>query len=59
MPDRATRKVTEVEAFEITSQASQHTNRKVHVLADEVVSTGDVSALPSAGNGDAPLGGRQ
>lgn len=42
----ATRKVSQVEAFAILSRGSQNTNRKVLVLADEVVTTGDVSGLP-------------
>ena len=42
------RKVSEVEAFAILSQASQNTNRKVRVLADDIVAKGDVSALPTA-----------
>jgi hypothetical protein len=42
----ATRKVSQVEAFAMLSRGSQNTNRKVLVLADEVVSTGDVSGLP-------------
>lgn len=52
----ASRKVSEVEAFAIISRASQNTNRKVRVLADEVVNTGDVSGLPTAGDGHRPGG---
>ena len=43
----ANRKVSEALAFEILSKASQHANRKLRVLADEVVQSGDVSDLPS------------
>ena len=42
------RKVTEADAFEILSRASQQANRKLRLLADEVAATGDVSQLPSA-----------
>jgi hypothetical protein len=41
----AARGVSEVEAFAIISQASQNTNRKVRLLAEEVVSSGDTSPL--------------
>ena len=42
-------KVREQAAFEILSKASQDTNRKLRLLADELVETGDVSCLPRAG----------
>jgi AmiR/NasT family two-component response regulator len=42
----ANRQVTEAEAFLILSKASQNTNRKVRVIADEVVDSGNVSDLP-------------
>jgi len=42
----ANRKVTEAAAFLILTKASQNSNRKVRVIADEVVATGDVSDLP-------------
>jgi hypothetical protein len=42
----ASRGVSETEAFLILTRASQHTNRKVRVLADDVVLTGDVRDLP-------------
>ena len=42
----ANRKVTEAAAFLILTKASQNSNRKVRVIADEVVDTGDVSDLP-------------
>ena len=42
----AHRKVTEAAAFLILTKASQNSNRKVRVIADEVVDTGDVSDLP-------------
>jgi hypothetical protein len=41
----ANRNVTEATAFLILSRASQNANRKVHILADEVVETGGVSPL--------------
>jgi uncharacterized coiled-coil protein SlyX len=37
--------VSEVEAFAIISRASQNTNHKVRLLAEEVVSSGDTSPL--------------
>jgi hypothetical protein len=40
------RRVSESEAFLILSRASQNTNRKVRVVADEVVEKGEVSDLP-------------
>ena len=42
----ADRKVSEEHAFAILVKASQDANRKVRVIADEVVRTGDVSDLP-------------
>ena len=42
------RKVSEVEAFAILNRTSQNRNRKVRVLADEVVSSGDVGGVLSA-----------
>lgn len=41
-------KVREQAAFEILSKASQHTNRKLRLLADELVETGDVNCLSPA-----------
>ena len=38
-------KVSEEDAFAMLRRASQHSNRKVRILADEVVFTGDVSCL--------------
>ncbi|HET9647208.1 MAG TPA: ANTAR domain-containing protein [Microlunatus sp.] len=43
----ATRKVSEAHAFLTLSRASQNSNRKVRVIADELVDTGDVSDLPT------------
>jgi chromosome segregation ATPase len=43
----ANRMVSEEAAFEILRKASNDANRKVRVLADQVVHTGDVSDLPS------------
>jgi hypothetical protein len=43
----ANRKVTEDAAFAILKQASMDTNRKLRTIADELVTTGDVSDLPS------------
>jgi hypothetical protein len=42
----ANRGGSEADAFLTLSRASQNTNRKVRVVADEVVETGDVSDLP-------------
>jgi hypothetical protein len=44
----ANRKVSETDAFRILTRASQNTNRKVRLLADELVETGDLSELPGA-----------
>ena len=44
----AVRLVDEERAFEILKTASSHANRKLRVIADDVVRTGDVSELPSA-----------
>ena len=44
----ANRKVSEEVAFEMLKHASQHANRKVRVLADELVATGDLSGVPDA-----------
>jgi chromosome segregation ATPase len=44
----ANRQVSEEVAFEILRTASNAANRKVRVLADELVHTGDLSDLPSA-----------
>ncbi len=44
----ANRNLTEEAAFELLRSASQQANRKVRILADEVVRTGDVSDLPGA-----------
>jgi hypothetical protein len=44
----ADRKVSEEDAFRVLSKASQDTNRKLQVVACEVVSKGDASALPAA-----------
>lgn len=44
----ADRKVCEGEAFDILRRASQHANRKLRAVADEVVRTGDLSVLPKA-----------
>ena len=43
----ANRKVTEADAFRILIKASQNTNRKFRVIADELVETGDLSNLPA------------
>ena len=40
------RRVTEVQAFQILCRASQHANTKLRLVADEVVYTGDVTSLP-------------
>lgn len=42
----ANRRVDEERAYASLMLASQHSNRKVRVLAEEVVRTGDVSDLP-------------
>ena len=42
----ANRRVGEDAAFEILRKASQDSNRKVRVIADEIVRTGDVANLP-------------
>jgi hypothetical protein len=42
----ANRKVTEAAGFLILKKASQNSNRKLRVVADEVVETGDVTVLP-------------
>lgn len=42
----AYRRVGEDAAFEILRKASQDSNRKVRVLADEIVRTGDLADLP-------------
>ena len=42
----ANRKVTEPDGFLILKKASQNSNRKLRVVADELVETGDVSVLP-------------
>jgi hypothetical protein len=39
-------KVSETAAFEMLRLASQQANRKLRILADEVVQTGDVADLP-------------
>ncbi|GAA3634729.1 ANTAR domain-containing protein [Microlunatus ginsengisoli] len=44
----ASRKVNETDAFLLLTRASQNTNRKVRVVADEVVETGDISDLPGS-----------
>lgn len=44
----AHRKVSEQVAFEILSLASQNANRKLRVIAGEVIYAGDVSTLPVA-----------
>lgn len=41
----ATRKVSEVEAFARLNGASQNSNRKIRVVANEVVSSGEVGGL--------------
>ena len=38
--------VSQVEAFELLKRASQASNRKLRLLAEEVVLTGDASGLP-------------
>lgn len=43
----AAAKVSEVAAFEILRSASQSANRKLRVLAEEVVETGEVTGLPA------------
>lgn len=40
-----TRRVSETDAFVLLSKASQNTNRKLRVLAEDIVRTGDVSRL--------------
>jgi AmiR/NasT family two-component response regulator len=42
----ANRRVSEAEAFDILSTASQRANLKLRVIAEEVVYTGDLSGLP-------------
>ena len=42
------RRVSEAAAFEILRRASQLDNKKLRVIAEEVVQTGDVSYLPWA-----------
>jgi hypothetical protein len=42
----AGRKVDEDQAFGVLRKASQNTNRKLRMIAEEVVRTGDVSGLP-------------
>ncbi len=44
----ANRKLDEEDAFAILVKASQDTNRKLRLVADDVVFTGDVTDLPSA-----------
>jgi ANTAR domain len=44
----ANRKVTAEAAFEILVKASKHTNRKLRIIAEDVVRTGDVSELASS-----------
>lgn len=39
-------RISEADAFVLLSKSSQHTNRKIRVLAEEIVRTGDVSKLP-------------
>jgi hypothetical protein len=41
----ANRRVTEEQAFLILSRTSQHINRKVRLLADDIVESGDTSGL--------------
>ena len=41
------RRVDEGDAFQILRRASQDSNTKLHAIADDVVSTGDVSWLPT------------
>jgi hypothetical protein len=43
----ANRRVTEDDAFAILKQASMDTNCKLRIIADELVTTGDVSDLPA------------
>jgi len=40
-----TRQVDEVEAFELLCAASQHSNRKLRALTEEIVSKGDLSGI--------------
>ncbi|GAB3060747.1 hypothetical protein GCM10027053_23660 [Intrasporangium mesophilum] len=42
----ASRRVSEDEAFDILRKASQNTNRKLRVIAEEVARTGDIGQLP-------------
>ena len=42
----ADRKVTETQAFAILKSASQRANRKLRVLAEDLVRTGDPTGLP-------------
>ncbi len=42
----ADRKVTEAQAFAILKSASQRANRKLRVLAEDLVRTGDPTGLP-------------
>jgi hypothetical protein len=44
----ANRRITDEQAFEVLRRASQLANRKIRVLADDIVRTGDVSELPGA-----------
>jgi chromosome segregation ATPase len=42
----AYRRIDEDAAFDLLRQASQDSNRKVRVIAEEIVRTGDIAALP-------------
>lgn len=42
----ANRHVNETDAFRLLSKGSQNTNRKLRVLAEDIVRTGDASSLP-------------
>jgi hypothetical protein len=44
----ANRRLNDVDAFAILVSASQNGNRKLRLVAEEVVQTGDVSQLPTA-----------
>lgn len=48
----ANRGLTEAEAFRALVTFSQHTNRKVRDLAQDIVSTGDVAGLPTPAAAD-------
>ena len=44
----ANRQLDETQAFRLLSKASQNTNRKLRAVAEDIVHSGDSSALPTA-----------